>query len=133
MKLQSFLAVAMGGAMINAHGNKQAYQQPARSPMPGAMTSQGCYSSAARGWYTIANERTGMLTMGGCAKACTEDGATVAALKATDCFCGAEYPPEENLIEDSQCNFPCPGYPLEACKSYSPLRGLLCAHLGREC
>lgn len=39
----------------------------------------------------------------------------VSAMKADKCYCGMVYPPEDDLVKDSFCNFPCPAYPQEAC------------------
>ena len=56
-----------------------------------------------------------ILSSGSCRQACTEEGYTVMALHLTKCHCGRAYPPQDSLAKDDKCDFPCPGFSLEAC------------------
>lgn len=37
------------------------------------------------------------------------------ALSPGKCLCGTAYPPEDSLVDDEKCDFPCAAYPLDAC------------------
>ncbi|KAK7740425.1 hypothetical protein SLS62_011106 [Diatrype stigma] len=37
-------------------------------------------------------------------------------INATDCFCGSTVPPWAQLVEESLCDLPCPGYPRNMCE-----------------
>ncbi|KAM0417486.1 hypothetical protein ACHAPT_012550 [Fusarium lateritium] len=97
------LAVAKDGA-----------QRPATAPIINQMTSQGCFSKLPAG-AERAQIKTTYLTTSECADACTQADKFVAVLHAASCHCADTYPPESALVDDKQCNYPCPGYPQEAC------------------
>lgn len=84
----------------------------AEDPVLGTETVHGCYSSV--GSLTL-NRTNEFNTEGSCATACRGGGFAVAASQAMDCYCGAEYPAENTLVDDAECNEPCPGYPNESC------------------
>lgn len=63
-------------------------------------------------------ERDGSeVTSGKCGEYCKKKKSLALALRGSKCYCGDFYPPKADSISDSECNFPCPGYPLEACGS----------------
>ncbi|KAK6218001.1 YmL10 [Pestalotiopsis sp. IQ-011] len=84
----------------------------AEDPVLGTETVHGCYSSV--GSLTL-NGTSEFNTEGSCATACSGGGFAVAASQEMDCYCGAEYPAENTLVDDAECNELCPGYPNESC------------------
>ncbi|KAL6898953.1 hypothetical protein GGI43DRAFT_384628 [Trichoderma evansii] len=57
------------------------------------------------------------VSSGSCNKYCTSKQFAVTALQADVCYCGNVYPPADDVVDDSKCNFPCPAYGNEACGS----------------
>ncbi|CAN8105431.1 unnamed protein product [Discula destructiva] len=98
-----------------------AVQSPAADPQLGQTISQGCFSS----WGNlIFNGTSKYMSMGGCATdLCVPGGFLVSAITAgNECYCGNEYPPEDTLVDDTECNIGCPGWGASACgglKAYS--------------
>lgn len=84
----------------------------AEDPVLGTETVHGCYASVGSLTSNGTNEFN---TEGSCATACRGGGFAVAASQAEDCYCGAEYPAENTMVDDAECNEPCPGYPNESC------------------
>lgn len=63
-------------------------------------------------------ERDGTeVTSGKCGEYCKKKKALALALRGSKCYCGDAYPPKSDVVSDSKCNFPCPGYLWEACGS----------------
>lgn len=89
-------------------------QKPAETPRTGAETSQGCFKSAGeledKGGYTRSGVTSGM-----CKDEARDAKALVFAMKGDKCLLGDTYPPEDDLVDDENCNFPCPSYQQEAC------------------
>ncbi|KAG5924656.1 hypothetical protein E4U42_004573 [Claviceps africana] len=90
-------------------------------PVSGISTSSGCYSSYANMTMhkPISADR---MSTASCIIACRDDGFWLAAMHGGQCLCGFALPPKKDLVDDSQCNQPCPAYPPEACgglESYS--------------
>ncbi|RYP66785.1 hypothetical protein DL770_008736 [Monosporascus sp. CRB-9-2] len=55
-------------------------------------------------------------SLGFCQDTCSGSHQPVAALaNGTNCLCGNLLPPRDQLVEDGNCNMPCPGYPFEMC------------------
>lgn len=119
MKFSTVFLAALGfGLASAATGTNSATssapsQRPSTSPVKDAITSHGCYNMNATSWkaYPVEN-----MSMGTCTDECQQkQKKNVAALNGEDCYCGDDYPPKINVVEDTKCNFPCPNYPLEAC------------------
>ncbi|GFP54938.1 hypothetical protein ACSS6W_002838 [Trichoderma asperelloides] len=91
-------------------------QVPSAPPVPGAVRSQGCWSSRGNMTATTAVKAT-EVSSGSCNKYCTAQKFAVSGLQADVCYCGMVYPPADDVVDDSKCNFPCPGYGNEACGS----------------
>ena len=87
-------------------------QTPTSIPMLNQRTSQGCFKSA--GGNLTLHPVTAM-SSGKCNDECTAKNFWVTALHLANCYCGWEYPPQDDLVENSDCAYPCPDYPLEAC------------------
>ncbi|KAL2687642.1 hypothetical protein Neosp_005204 [[Neocosmospora] mangrovei] len=105
----AFLAAAN---FLGVYAAKTGVQTPAVTPVINQLTSHGCFSSGAN--FTV--EASGAkVTSGYCGDICKDAGMYVSAMKADKCYCGMVYPPEDDLVKDSFCNFPCPAYPQEAC------------------
>jgi cell wall integrity and stress response component len=91
--------------------------QPAReSPALGSDTPQGCYSSV--GELQIIEPQPDFNSRGKCNQICRDLKKNVAAMWAKDCYCGNKYPPKADLVDDSECNEPCPGINKEACGGF---------------
>lgn len=90
-------------------------QRPIEQPLPNALRSQGCFKSVGelvnpKGYPATAT------TSGFCNDSvCNKLNATVLALKGADCYCGFTYPPLDTRVDDSNCDYPCPGFGIEAC------------------
>lgn len=95
--------------------NKRGVQRPAEMPRLGAQTSQGCFKSS--GNLKLINATVKYNSIGGCAeKICLPLKYPVGAtMGGSQCFCGDEYPPKADLVDDSNCNYDCTGYDQEAC------------------
>lgn len=123
MQLHWAIAVAACVAAVTAQRD---LQPPATTPVLGKVTSQGCFSSRVSAWST---ENDRFASPGSCANLCRQKEMPVAALRGAACYCGEEYPAADTLVEDAKCNYPCPGYPLDACKQRpfpeSPLSAIL--------
>lgn len=73
----------------------------------------GCYKSS--GSLTDQGSWT-FQAMGNCQPLCVEQGLPVGALfNGSNCFCGNSMPSKDDVLDDSQCNTPCQGYPGDSC------------------
>ncbi|KAG5974830.1 hypothetical protein E4U55_008035 [Claviceps digitariae] len=119
MRLSS---VALGAIMAATAVHAQTPKQPTlQIPVSGISTSSGCYGSYGNMTMhkPISADR---MSTASCINACKDDGFWLAAMHGGQCLCGYALPPKTDLVEDSQCNQPCPAYPPEACgglESYS--------------
>lgn len=117
MKTTSLIAGALvaGSQFMSALAQeREKGKQPKPAlPVPGALTAQGCFSS--KGNFTKSEVIPSATSSGSCNEYCLEEGWTVFALSGQSCLCGLAYPPEDSLSSDNKCNYPCPGYPYEAC------------------
>ncbi|KAH7153349.1 hypothetical protein EDB81DRAFT_791226 [Dactylonectria macrodidyma] len=87
-------------------------QPPATAPVYGQLTSHGCYGSLP----ASANGRSSIfLSSGSCWNDCKGKGKPVMITHLETCFCADTYPPLLALVDDDQCDYPCPGYDAEAC------------------
>lgn len=84
----------------------------AEDPVLGTETVHGCYSAV--GSLQLNGTNT-FNSRGLCAANCQQAGAYVAAVQGEQCYCGNEYPAASTLVDDSQCDDPCPGYAMNAC------------------
>ncbi len=89
-----------------------AVEPPAQKPILGTATVHGCYSSVGELQLSGTNVFN---AQGQCVAACRGIGASVAASQGRSCYCGDKYPPAGTLVNDSQCDAPCPGFPVDAC------------------
>lgn len=97
--------------LVAAVQAQKAVQAPITAPVPNADTSQGCFSSEGD-WKEF--EVEGM-SRGSCKDKCQEEGYLVTGLGGATCYCGDNYPPEDDLVDDKKCDYPCPAYSQEAC------------------
>lgn len=90
-------------------------EEASAAPTLGAQVVQGCFSSYGD---LIFNSTPTFNSKSACAfDICYALKYAVAATSAgNECYCGSEYPPEEDLTKDTNCNTPCPGYGLQACQ-----------------
>ncbi|KAF4999036.1 hypothetical protein FGRMN_2726 [Fusarium graminum] len=112
MKTSTFLTMAItaiGFAGVNAQTRGE--QKPPQAPVLNQQTRQGCFKSV--GNMTVELSGTAV-TSGECFKTCKKD-FYVFALQGSKCYCGMVYPEQDDLVKDDNCNWPCPGYPFEAC------------------
>ncbi|KAL7797336.1 hypothetical protein V8C37DRAFT_399944 [Trichoderma ceciliae] len=109
-------ATAVRGAHEMSHVIRANIQVPSAPPVPNAFRSQGCWSS--RGNMTAATDvKSTSVSSGSCNLHCVSQDFPVSGLQADICYCGMVYPPADDMVDDSKCNFPCPAYPKEACGS----------------
>ncbi|CAI4214695.1 unnamed protein product [Parascedosporium putredinis] len=112
-----FLPIIFSVGVLAAETLVRGQQRPAVNPILNALTSHGCYKSKASlkdpGGYEGEKVSSGL-----CGDViCNKTNSTVLGLRGTTCYCGFEYPPKEDLVEDKFCNYACQGYPFEACGS----------------
>lgn len=117
--MKFFAPLLLATAVAAANSQVKGQQIPAETPIVNALKSHGCYKSKG-----ILEDPKGYIessvTSGYCNnEVCNKSNSTVLGLRGSTCYCGFEYPPEEDLVEDKNCNYPCPGYPYEACGSVS--------------
>jgi cell wall integrity and stress response component len=109
------LPVLLATVVASASAQSKGQQLPSQVPVVNALTSHGCFKSSGSLKNPEGYEPS-KVSRGFCDDdVCNKMNATAFALKGQACFCGFEYPPEEDLVDDENCNFPCPAYPLEAC------------------
>lgn len=87
---------------------------PSAPPVPNGDRSQGCWRSRGNLTATTGVKST-EVSSGSCNKLCVSLKYAVMGLQADVCYCGMVYPPEDDVVDDSKCNFACPGYGIEAC------------------
>lgn len=92
---------------------QSATQTPSQAPVVGGMTCQGCYSSKAN--MTSGDVKDTAVSSGSCREYCLDKGFYLIALNGQNCYCGYAMPPADTVVKDSECDFPCPAYPDEAC------------------
>lgn len=116
MKTTTLLAAAIATAFpaYAATATSANLEEPSAAPTLGAQIVQGCFSS----WGNLVfNSTPSFNTKSACAHdLCYAGGFKVAATSGgNECYCGSEYPPEDDLVDDSKCDVPCPGYGTQAC------------------
>lgn len=79
------------------------------------IVSYGCFNALAA---VVSSESQHMFnSVGLCLNQCRGQGAAVAALRESACYCANLYPAKLARIEDHECDAPCPGYPADLCGS----------------
>lgn len=123
LTLAAAALLAATGAMAQGSPTSVAVQSPSAVPKVGEKTPQGCFSAPGN---LVKYPNLPFNSQGSCVGYCTVNitATSVAATHGPDCYCGNAYPPEAALVDDSNCNYPCPGYPLEACP-YLPPRDVI--------
>ncbi|KAL5594313.1 hypothetical protein BROUX41_001255 [Berkeleyomyces rouxiae] len=113
------LASAQSASDAPASQTTKGYQAPSQIPTPGSQTRVGCFSSSGNltdpGGYADTSVSSGFCGV----SLCVEKNYTVFAIRGPKCYCGNSYPPEDDIVADSRCNYPCPAYPDEACGGIS--------------
>jgi cell wall integrity and stress response component len=114
-KFGLFTLLAMGAAQVS--GRRQ-LQTPAQSPVLNQMTSQGCFSTLPSD--AESHGSGSFLASGECWNSCTKENKNVAITSGSTCYCSDNYPAKSSLLDDSSCDWPCPGYAMEACGGLDP-------------
>lgn len=110
MSLRQFAVAAI--LALGPLANAKNLQSPATDPIPGTDTVHGCYKSLG----TLKHQQTIQFnSQGACAGLCRDNGSLVAASNTEECYCGDQYPNKSDLVDDSQCTEPCPGFGSQAC------------------
>ncbi|KAF5687473.1 cell wall integrity stress response component 1 [Fusarium circinatum] len=108
MKMSGLLAMAIAGTSFVMAAE---LQQPAQTPVLNQQTRQGCFKSVGNMTQAFSGTDT---SSGYCFNLCKKK-YNAFALQGSKCYCGMLYPPEDDLVDDDKCNWPCPGYGKEAC------------------
>lgn len=108
-EMAEFRSVKIGGKLVSRGAQL--------SKVPAAInqqTSQGCFKSSGDLKF---NSTPQYNSLGGCAeKVCLLGGYAVAGTTGgNQCWCGNSYPRKSDLVDDSECNVDCIGYPVESC------------------
>jgi cell wall integrity and stress response component len=103
------------GRVARAAAPPKGEEQPITTPVLDTPTVQGCFKSSGDLKF---NTTIKWNTIGECAtNVCYKAGFAVGgSTGGNQCWCGNTYPPKDDLVEDSECNVPCPGYGDHACK-----------------
>lgn len=104
-------------------------QPPSDIPIPEQLRSQGCYSSYGN---MTAQKGVENVTSGSCWKWCVAREFSTMALNGGTCFCGKFYPPEDTMVDDKKCNYPCPYWEEEACGGISKPLSYSVFNTGRD-
>ncbi|KAI0538563.1 hypothetical protein GGR58DRAFT_501069 [Xylaria digitata] len=92
--------------------DKKGVQKPAEQAVYGSDTVAGCFSSIADMTLLTTDNFN---SQGYCAPRCRNKGKPVGATYLKACYCGTKLPNSQQLLNDTKCNEPCPGYDPEAC------------------
>jgi cell wall integrity and stress response component len=104
------IAAVLAAATLVSSANLQ----PAREePVLGSDKPAGCFSSI--GELQLIQPQPDFNSRGKCNQICRELEKYVAGMYSDDCYCGDKYPPKSTLVDDEECNEPCPGINQEAC------------------
>jgi cell wall integrity and stress response component len=90
-------------------------QKPKTAAAINQQTSQGCFKSSGDLKFISTPQYN---SLGGCAlEVCNAGGYSVAGTTGgNQCWCGSSYPRKSDLVDDSECNVDCSGYPEESCE-----------------
>ncbi|KAK4122016.1 hypothetical protein N657DRAFT_576498 [Parathielavia appendiculata] len=94
---------------------RRGVQPPVENPRLNAQTVQGCFKSA--GNLTMIYDNDIYNSMGKCSlNICyAQKYAVGGTMGGSQCYCGDAYPPKEDLVDNSNCNYDCTGIDTEAC------------------
>ncbi|KAK4099167.1 hypothetical protein N658DRAFT_517589 [Parathielavia hyrcaniae] len=97
----------------NIHRRAGPVQPPIEDPRLNARTVQGCFKSS--GDLKLINSTVIFNSISGCGELiCYKQKYAVGGtMGGSQCFCGNEYPPKEDQVDNSNCDYPCTGYPEE--------------------
>lgn len=95
----------------------QGVQVPAEPPALGPDTVAGCFSSLGDMKLETSYQFN---SQSYCATQCRKKGKLMGASQAKNCFCGDKIPFHGTLLNDTQCNQPCPGFGEQACMLEEP-------------
>jgi hypothetical protein len=110
---KAFAALLLCAVTAQARGDLSTVQEV---PVPGKATPQGCFKSLPASIAEKSRSIT-FLSPGSCSDACKKAEKSVAMMQGNKCFCSDVYPMSTARIQDTDCNYPCPGYVLDACGS----------------
>ncbi|KAI1493806.1 hypothetical protein F5X96DRAFT_686314 [Biscogniauxia mediterranea] len=110
MSLRKFTVVAaLALASVTSAANLEV---AAQTPVLGQDTVHGCYGSL--GSLTL-DSKPDFNSQGKCVGICKAKEKNVAATYSNECYCGDVYPNSDDLLDDSKCTEPCPGFDTQAC------------------
>ncbi|KAL2202928.1 hypothetical protein CC79DRAFT_1373075 [Sarocladium strictum] len=109
-----FMTTVFGAALAQAARELSTTTKP---PVLGNPTPQGCFKSVPAGVLEKDATRNVFNSAGMCNSACRKKDKPVVLIQAQYCICSDIYPARQAQAEDNACNFPCPGYAMEACGS----------------
>jgi cell wall integrity and stress response component len=109
MSLRQFTAAAVLAFASLGLATKEV---PAGIPTLGTDTVAGCFNALADMTLVATWEYN---TQGWCSKQCRSKNKPVGATYSKACYCGTKLPNQKNLLNDSKCNEPCPGFGDQAC------------------
>lgn len=109
-----FVTTILGVGLAQAARELSTTSKP---PVLGNPTPQGCFKSAPAAVLEKDATRNAFNSAGMCNDACRKKDKPVALIQAQYCICSDTYPARQAQAEDNACNFPCPGYAMEACGS----------------
>ncbi|KAI5922006.1 hypothetical protein F4810DRAFT_712042 [Camillea tinctor] len=113
MSLRKFtFAAALAFASVATAATTSNLEVPASTPVLGSDTVHGCYGSL--GSLKL-DSSPDFNSQGKCVGICKTKGHTVAATFSDQCYCGDTYPNSADLLDDSKCTEPCPGFDTQAC------------------
>ncbi|OTA99714.1 hypothetical protein M426DRAFT_16179 [Hypoxylon sp. CI-4A] len=108
----SFRRLAIVAALAMASFSVATKEKAAQDPVPGTDTVHGCYKSVGTMKHMKYQDFN---TQGLCVALCRTNKKNVGASNSYDCWCGDEYPNKDDLVDDSECTEPCPGFGDDAC------------------
>ncbi|KAI1293125.1 hypothetical protein F5Y03DRAFT_334774 [Xylaria venustula] len=108
-QITAVAVLALASFMVDA---KKGVEVAAQQAVQGTDTVAGCYSSLGDMTLDSTNEYN---AQGYCAPNCRKKNKPVGATYLKDCYCGTKLPSKDDLLDDSKCNEPCPGYDPQAC------------------
>ena len=85
------------------------------TPVAGKVTPWGCFDSIPENAQKLRSMT--FLSVGVCTDACLARKRSVALITGNDCYCSDLLPFSKSQVADDDCNYPCPGYAMNACGS----------------
>ncbi|KAI1504026.1 hypothetical protein F5X99DRAFT_406405 [Biscogniauxia marginata] len=110
MSLRKFTVVAaLALASLTSAANLEV---PSQAPVLNQDTVHGCYKSL--GTLKL-DSNPDFNSQGKCVGICKGKSKNVAATNSDACYCGDVYPNSNDVVDDSECTEPCPGFDTQAC------------------